>query len=298
MSLSLQEMWVGNAGAFKLAGLFGILLFSFWAGMSPHWDYQYPLHVDEWFAMGYAQSTLGAGGLEYVYPYGGGDVSFHPEMGFHLQLAFLKAVTGLSWMELYQVAPGILLALMAFLTYALGRRHGFGWSAALLVPLIPTSVRTLGPSVVVPLSAAMLFIPVTLMALNVLSREGWGTVLGVLLVLIAGALFVHPTTEAIITIVGVLYLTSFMATALAKRRYHHSAKYALSMVLRGMIPVTILALWLPALTKEVLSSSASGGQSALALMGPHVGFYHAFGVLGLALALMGLGVLVWRRDLG
>jgi len=79
-----QGLWARQAGAVRLTWLGGILLLGFWAGMSPHWEYPYPLHVDEWFAIGYAQSTLEAGGLVYPSPYAGPDVSFHPEMGFHL----------------------------------------------------------------------------------------------------------------------------------------------------------------------------------------------------------------------
>ena len=66
-----------HAGALRVAGLMVILLFRFWAGMGPRWDYPYPLHVDEWFAIGYAQSTLDAGGLECPNPYGRREISFN-----------------------------------------------------------------------------------------------------------------------------------------------------------------------------------------------------------------------------
>jgi hypothetical protein len=150
-----REIWSSHSSALRLDGLAGILLFSFWAGMSPRWDYPYPLHIDEWFAIGYTQSTLEYGGLEYPNPYRPREVSFHPEMGFHLLLGFLKTVTGLSWMSLYRITSGVLLVLLAFLTYAFGYRSSFGWAAALFVPLISTSIRTLGPAFVVPVSTAV-----------------------------------------------------------------------------------------------------------------------------------------------
>ena len=90
---SAKELISDHSATLQLAGLAGILLFSFWVGMSPHWSYPYPLHVDEWFAIGYAQSTLDAGGLEYPSPYQQWKISFHPEMGFHLILGFLKTTT-------------------------------------------------------------------------------------------------------------------------------------------------------------------------------------------------------------
>jgi hypothetical protein len=129
-----KEIWASHATALRLAGLGGILLFSFWVGMRPHWDYPYPLHVDEWFAIGYAQSTLEYGRLEYPSPYNRGEVSFHPEIGFHLLLGFLKTVTSLSWMSLYRIAPGVLLALLAFLTYAFGHRSGLDGRRPFLSP--------------------------------------------------------------------------------------------------------------------------------------------------------------------
>jgi hypothetical protein len=201
-----REIWDSHSSALQLTGLAGILLFSFWTGMSPHWDYLYPLHVDEWFAIGYTQSTLEAGRLEYPNPYNPRDISFHPEMGFHLLLGFLETVTSLSWMSLYRLAPGVLLALLAFLTYAFGYRSGFGWAAALFVPLIPTSIRTLGPAFVVPVSTAMLFIPVTLLILHTMEEKSRGKSLWLLLVLIGGTIFLHPPTEVVITVLAVLYL--------------------------------------------------------------------------------------------
>ncbi|MFQ5872306.1 MAG: hypothetical protein ACE5JL_00690 [Dehalococcoidia bacterium] len=293
-----RAVWASQSGALRLAGLVGILLFSFWAGMSPHWDYPYPLHVDEWFAIGRAQSTLDANGLQYPSPYGQGEISFHPEMGFHLMLGFLKTATGLSWMGLYRVAPGVLLALMAFLTYAFGRRSGFGWAAALFVPLIPTSIRTLGPAFVVPLSAAMLFIPVTLLALHTMEARSRGRTLWVLVVLIGGTIFVHPPTEGVVTALAVLYLASFVAEALARRRYREGVDLVLAMGARMLIPVVILGLWLPSVSKQVLTESMSGAGGIEELLGFHTGFPEAFGVVAVAVSIVGLFFFISRGEYG
>lgn len=209
-----------HSATLRLAGLVGILLLSFWAGMSPHWDYQYPLHVDEWFAIGFAQSTVDAGALEYPNPYMQGEiVSLHPEMGFHLLLGFLKTTTGLSWMGLYRVAPGVLVAGLAFLTYSFGRQAGFGWAAALFVSLIPTSVRVLGPAFVVPVTAAMLFIPVALVVLHTMGEKSREKSLWILTLIVTGAIFFHPPTGVALTALVGLYLIGFLGEALAKRRY-------------------------------------------------------------------------------
>ena len=312
--LYLKEFCSSNAGSLRLAGLAGILLFSFWAGMSPHWDYPYPLHVDEWFAMGYAQSMLEAGALEYSNPYQSGEVSFPPEMGFHLILGFLKTTTGLSWLSLYRIAPGVLMALLAFLTFAFGRRAGFGWSAALFVSLIPTSVRTLGPTFVVPVSAAMLFIPATLLVLHSLGNESRGNesrgnesrgaesrgkALWILMLLIGGTIFIHPPTEVVVTGLAVLYLIGFIGEALAQRRYGDGVRLLLAVAVRISVPVLILGLWLPSLTKKALQDLSSAGSDSLtSSLGLHTGFFEAFGILAAAVSFLGLFIFIARGDFG
>jgi hypothetical protein len=292
-----REIWASHSSALRLTGLAGILLFSFWVGMSPHWDYIYPLHVDEWFALGYTQSTLNYGSLEYPNPYSPWEVSLHPEMGFHLLLGFLETVTGLSWMSLYRIAPGVLLALLAFLTYAFGHRSGFGWAAALFVPLIPTSIRTLGPAFVVPVTAAMMFIPVTLLLLNTMEEKSQGKSLWLLLVLIGGTIFVHPPTEVAITVLAVLYLAGFVLSALAQKRYGEGVSLLLAIGVRMMIPVVILGLWLPSLSQEVLEQSASADSSgAVALLGLHSGYPQAFGIVAVAVSILGLFLFITRGD--
>jgi hypothetical protein len=265
--------------------------------MSPHWDYPYPLHVDEWFAIGYTQSTLEYGRLEYPNPYNPWEVSFHQEMGFHLLLGFLQTVTGLSWMDLYRFAPGVLLALLAFLTYAFGHRSGFGWAAALFVPLIPTSIRTLGPTFVVPVSTAMLFIPVTLLLLQTMEEESRGRSLWLLLVLIGGTIFIHPPTEVAITVLAILYLAGFVLAALVQKRYGEGANLSLAIGVRILIPVVILGLWLPSLSRKVVEQSLSDAAlGTTGLLGLHTGFLQAFGTVAMVVSIAGLFLFIARGD--
>jgi hypothetical protein len=294
-----KEIWAAHSTALRLTGLAGVLLFSFWAGMSPHWDYLYPLHVDEWFAIGYTQSTLEYGRLEYPNPYSPWEIAFHPEMGFHLLLGFLETMTGLSWMSLYRIAPGALLALLAFLTYAFGHRNGFGWTAALFVPLIPTSIRTLGPAFVAPVSAAMLFIPVTLLVLHRMEEKSRGKSLWLLLALIGGTIFIHPPTEAVITALAVLYLAGLVAAALFQKRYSEGANLLLAIGVRIMIPIVILGLWLPSLSRKVIEQSvfADYGLELTTMLGPiHSDFPQAFGTVAAAISIAGLFLFTARGE--
>ncbi len=311
-----------HSGTLRLAGLAGILLLSFWSGMSLHWDYPYPLHVDEWFAIGYAQSTIDAGALQYPHPYRPSEISYHPEMGFQLLLGFLKTTTGLSWMDLYRFAPGVMVAGLAFVAYAFGRRAGFGWAAALFVSLIPTSVRVLGPSFVVPVTAAMLFIPVTLLVLHNMGEKNRQKSLWILTLLMAGAVFFHPPTGVAITGLVVLYLIGFVGEAWGNKQYREGLKLLLATAVRISVPVLILGLWLPSLTQDALekfkigavgsvSSNDSVAVSSIgteivssdivdtaSLLGFQAGFTGAFGILAVVVFALGLFVFIARGDFG
>ena len=296
--VSIRELCASHSSAIRLAGLAGIFLFSFWVGMSPHWDYPYPLHVDEWIHISLAQSSLDSGGLVYPNPYGSGEISYHQEMGFHLLLGYLKTASGLPWMIIYRVGPGVLLALLAFLAYAYGRRGGFGWAAALFVPLIPTSVQTLGPAFLVPVSAAMLFIPVTLLVLRTVDGKGRGLSLWVLLILIGGTLFVHPTTEGIVTALAILLLAHLALGALSQGRFREGAGLLLTSGVRLVIPLLVLVLWLPVRSREILDQSLSGGSELLTSLGTNTGFLEAFGVVAIAVAVLGLFFFTTQGEYG
>ncbi|MEK7282131.1 MAG: hypothetical protein AAB037_07275, partial [Chloroflexota bacterium] len=291
MSIAVRRDLRGrHTSLLRFAGVIAILLFGFWAGMSPHWDYVYPLHVDEWFHLGYTQSMLEHGSLRYPDPYGSGMVSYHQEMGFHLILGFVKTVTGLSWMGLYRVADGVIVALLAFFVYALGRREGFGWAAALFVPLIPTSIRTLGPTFLVPVSVAMLFIPLTILVLHRLEAKNLGAALWLLLVLVGGTIFVHPPTEAVVTGLAAFYLAAVAVEALAARRYHMAGRLAVGIAVRLLIPIVILGLWLPSLARTTAERAISGDLGLAQYLGFSTGFVEAFGIIGVALFVFGVAM--------
>ncbi|MFC1967279.1 hypothetical protein ACFLV2_01355, partial [Chloroflexota bacterium] len=133
----------------------------------PHWDYGYPLHVDEWWRYGDAQALIDNGRITYPDPFEadaapGTDI----EAGYHLWLGEIQLITGVSWLTLFRYLPGAILALLAFLAYAFGKEKGFGLGAALLAALVPTTVRLLGPAFLLPVALGLLFIPLALIILR------------------------------------------------------------------------------------------------------------------------------------
>ena len=289
LAILFQATFLRQLGVLRLTGLFGILLFAFWMGMSPHWEYPYPLHVDEWFHIGYGQSTLFAGSLQYLSPYEERIISTHPEMGFHLLWAILKAVTGLTFMEIYRLAPGFLLALLAFFTYAAGRRDGYGWGSALFVAVIPTSLWTLGPAFVVPVSTAMLFIPLTILLINIMSDGKQSESLWLMLILVGGTLFVHPTTEAVVTALVGLYIGSLILDAIGQKQYRNTARLLVALGFRMLAPILALGIWLPSLSQSVIHWSTLGEQASFWF--PHGlkdNFVDAFGKGAILLGVVGV----------
>src|SRR3989304_2995754 len=137
-----------------------ILLLAFFMASVPPRDSGYPLHGDEWWRWGDAQGILEAGGITYPDPFEAGEtVSPDIEVGFHVFLPEIKLITGVSWLSVFRFLPGLMLSLIVFQAYALGRSRGIGLQVSFLVALMPTTVRFLGPSFVVPVSLGLVLVP-------------------------------------------------------------------------------------------------------------------------------------------
>ena len=149
-----------------------------------------------------------------------------------------------------------------------------------------------------PVSAAMLFIPVTLLVLHTMGEKSRGKSLWVLLLLIGGTIFVHPTTEVVVTALAVMFLAAFIGEALARGRYGEGLGLLLAAGVRIAIPAVVLGLWLPKLSKSVLEQAAAGGSGRVSLIGLQTGFPEAFGVLAVALSILGLFVFIARGEFG
>lgn len=274
--------------------LAGILMFAFWAGMAPHWDYPYPLHVDEWFHLGYGQEIMNTGGLSFESPYENRIISYHPEMGFHMIWAFLGLITGLPLLDLFRLAPGVLMVLLAFFTYLYGRHRGFGLEAALFIPLIPTSLWTLGPAFVVPVSIASLAIPLIILPTGERLSKGSGPWLWTIMVLLGGTLFVHPTTESLLTLIATLYIGSFMVEMVIRRRYREAAKLLIALALRVSLPAIVLAIWIPSTVLSVFYYSSS----RIVIPNTPIGLFHqflqAFGLEAAVIGVIGIGFYIYR----
>gem|GEM_PF-1295901 len=249
----LQDFWRRNSALLKLTGLIGILLFAFWVGMDPHWESKYPMHVDEYTVIGYTDAMLEEGSLSAESPYRrDGRTVGRDEVGFLITLGAVKEVSGLSWLGLYRVAPAAILVLLSFLVYVFGKRAGFGWAAALFIPLVPTSTRTLGPAFLVAFIMGLLLIVV---ALIILSRMGnrvtlrWCVLLSIV---IMACMLIHPIAGGILVMLVFLGLAVRMVENMLQKSYREAFKVYVASIAISIIPVLHLGLWVTSRSKQVL----------------------------------------------
>ena len=176
----------------------------------PHIDYPYPLHIDEWNNLAHSEAILNAQGAPYQEPFFGEEVVVdNPEIGLHLFLGVLKLATNLSWLQIFRYFPGVVTVFIVLAAYIFGRRHGFGLEAALFTALIPTTVRILGPALLVAASLAIFLLLLMLYTLHHSSLDVRKSLLINLLLL--SLFLIHPPTGVAAGIVLAIYFVSGLA---------------------------------------------------------------------------------------
>ncbi len=186
--------------------LLPVLALAFYINFIPHLNYPFPVHVDEWVEMTLSQAILKAHHITFTDPFLGNSlvtISSNLEAGFQIFLGSIQAVTGLSWEVIFRFFPAIIAVISALSVYIIARPYRFGWEAALLTALIPTSVGVLGPAFLVPVALGLVFIPLSLWA--VFRLRGW---LSYLLVFIycTFLLAIHAPSAVFLVIILLPYL--------------------------------------------------------------------------------------------
>jgi len=269
--------------------LIAILALAFFMTSIPHWSYGYPLHIDEWWHYGDAQSLMESKHFEYPNPFDSGiTLSSDIELGFHLFLAELKQITGISWLNLFRFLPGIIFVILTFTAYAFGKRKGFGLAAAFLVTLIPTTIRFLGPAFLVPVALGLTFIPLTLFTLHRLMFDLRGPI--ILTIVFVTLMFLHPPTLVAVSAISVIHFIFF----LPRREKPKNRAWQSAIALASLVPIYIylLLLWAPSEFDFVIRE-ALNPEAHIALP-PIQDALPKFGYIPVALSIVGTGVLVFR----
>lgn len=292
--LQLSQSMLAKATLFV-----AVLAFSVWMGMSFHWDYPFPLHVDEYLAIGHAQAVLHAGRLSYPSPFDLNDIRYYPEFGFHLVIGYLHTLTGLGWVELFRIAPGVAMMALSLGAYAFGSRAGFGWAAALFMPFIPSSIRTLGPTFVVPVTVGLILLPLILLALRGLEGRHWPRWLALLAVLIGGLQFIHPPTTSLVLLLTGIFALAVVVQMVAQGRRGPALALVLAYVGGALLVSTVVWTVAPSLARQTLEAALpSQPGTTIDVLGRQLGFLQAFGTVVTTLAVAGVFLFVLRREYG
>ena len=305
--LGTARQWGGSisaatkSGAAELLMLGLIMGLAFYIGMIPRLDYDYPLHSDEWTHFDEARAIVTTGAIPSYDPVTGearsdpitGEArgSTHEEVGYHLFLAELKLLTGLPWLTIFRFLPSSVFALTALCAYIFGKRGGFGLEAALLVCLVPTTVRFLGPAFAVPVALGLLFVPLVLFLVsNLWASRG----LPLLLLLLLSFLFItHAPTAVFLSLLIVVHgLFQTVRPASVGRLVGRQALAQMAAVLGAIALSSLLFLVYNPWIVGTAAGETAVPASLLTIPG---GIISRLGYIPYGLFVLGLGVLAISR---
>ncbi len=268
-----------------------ILILAVFMASIPHWNYSYPLHIDEWWHLGDSVSLAETGHVPFPNFFEAGThVWPDRELGFHLLLSQIKISTGASWLVLPLILPSLILAILVVQLYALGRREGWGLWAAFIVALIPTTTRFLGPAFLVPVAVGLVFIPATMFVLRNLMNDWKGLV--ILLVMFTSLMLIHPPSlVALSAIVAVHSLVR--AIPVGGRQDSRARRTALAMALLGSTYI-IMWVWAPDLVRLIVEEGLD--PNAHISLPPISNALSQFGYIPFALAALGTAVIAYRGN--
>lgn len=150
----------------KIIILIGIIIFVFYLTFLPHikQNYYLPFHGDEWVHWAFTRAFMEDGSIKFTNPFTGQEKLLSPEIGFHVFLASFKWLSTAKLRSIFVFMPSVIAAFTALAAFCIGERGNkkFGLTAALMIAFIPTTVRILGPSFLVPVASGLFFILATL----------------------------------------------------------------------------------------------------------------------------------------
>ncbi len=261
-----------------------ILALAFYIAFIPHASYPYPVHVDEWMHLAESRAMLASGSTTFTDPFAGEGVLTpfsNLETGFQLFWGVFQKVSGISGITVFTYFPGIVFMLTVFSVYIMARRQGFGWEAALITCLIPTTVGILGPAFLVPVAMGLLFIPLSIfVAFNF--KTWWSYI--TLFLFTAFLISIHAPSAICLVIILAPYILLSL-----KGNFRHSAGITLALVIPFLAPFPWIFKLLQPTWESLFSPVYTAQYVQLPLIIPTYGYFP------IALCLIGVMVLVIRR---
>jgi len=256
-----------------------ILLLAFHLNFTPHDDYQYPVHVDEWVNYAISQAILDEGNVAYTEPFMGEKIVTNDlEIGLRTFLAVFKSVTGMPWLFIFRYMPSIIFMFTILGVYVFANRSGYGLQAAFLAALIPTSVRLIGPGFLVAVGVGLMFIPLSLFVAYEFKKYS------LLFVFTTFLFLLHPPTA--LTVIAVLIPFVLL-------NYRNDSKHSMHIVAALMFAFVVSSPRLFHLVAPTAESMVSVTKHFLPLA-PHV--FKVYGSLQSLIFVIGVFMLGMRRE--
>lgn len=272
-SLSLMVNWKYTwLNLIHFIMLLAILAAAFYVGLLPRNSTRYPVHIDEWQHLALAESTIQAGRPEFPHPLFGNDqeafelelgpahhsgvIKWHHEIGFHVMLAEMRLISGVSWNMLFRLYPSLLLILITLIVYIYGKNEGIGLQSASLVVLIPSTLRLLGPGFTVPVSVGLLGLPLILYFIHRFEFKVQSNV--VVLIIVVFLALAHPATWVhVVLVIGINSLVFLvLGPGILLERFRRMSTLGFPAVVALM---ALILLWNVDVVDIVRSGLSSGG---------------------------------------
>jgi hypothetical protein len=262
-----------------------IALLAYYIAYIPHQGYPLPVHMDEWRGIAYAKALIAQGTTSFTDPFGWQAVigfGLNVETGYHLLWGVFQRISGIPWEILFRYAPGFLFIFTISCAYILGRQRGFGWEAAFLTCLIPTTVGILGPAFMVPVAMALPFI-LMIIFLAFCYRHIWAYV--TIFILTCFTVMLHIPSTICLIIIMIPYILINL-----KGNRKHSLGLAIALVAPFLLPFPwITDLILPTFKELLVPQTLPGYVTWPDLLA-------IYGYIPLALTLLGVCVLAYRSE--
>jgi len=217
-----KVLWLIKSDLLKLLLILGL---AFYIAFIPHMEYPYPIHIDEWVHMSFANEIMTERGFNIIEPFTGNPLQLENklEFGFQFVLGAFQQITGIAWNIIFRYSPSLIFMVTIFFVYLFARKEGYGWQAALLACLVPTTIGILGPAFLVPVAVGLLFLPLMLY-LTFNYKKWWSYML--LFIFTSFLISMHgPSIVCIVTILIPYILLN------SRKELKHSLKIAVALFL-------------------------------------------------------------------
>ncbi|MFN3528012.1 MAG: hypothetical protein ACK4YO_02805 [Candidatus Altarchaeaceae archaeon] len=284
-------------------GIFAII-FSLILNFYPHFNYPFPLHVDEYDHIFLAKEIVEKENINNLTdPTGRFSMSNEMEIGYHIFLAEIFIFSNLFSeidVKSYEFLPSILFLLYALMIFIyfhyLKLPKIYSILAIIFISLIPTNVTLLGEKLLVPVAFAFFSIPATLFLIARYENEPKNENLILFIPLISFTMLCHPPTGfATITIILAYIIDLFLRRKLLEK-IKKNLKILIVIILISIL--AIIPLFLPYLTgKGGISSAISHAEfKSQEWVQDIINFPNYFGYLILIFSAVGIIYLGWRKN--